>query len=55
MRSIEETNEVKMNKAIYIHIPFCAKKCYYCDFTSYVGRDEEIDSYLDSLNGLVHG
>ncbi|MFR4808690.1 MAG: coproporphyrinogen-III oxidase family protein [Peptostreptococcus anaerobius] len=38
-----------MNKAIYIHIPFCAKKCYYCDFTSYVGRDEEINSYLDSL------
>ena len=49
MRSIEEINEVKMNKAIYIHIPFCAKKCYYCDFTSYVGRDEEINSYLDSL------
>ena len=20
---------------IYIHIPFCIKKCYYCDFVSY--------------------
>jgi len=38
-----------MKKAIYVHIPFCAKKCYYCDFTSYVARVDEIDNYLDSL------
>lgn len=38
-----------MKKAIYVHVPFCAKKCHYCDFTSYVGREDEIDSYLDSL------
>ena len=38
-----------MKRAIYIHIPFCAKKCYYCDFTSYVARMGEIDGYLDVL------
>lgn len=26
---------------IYIHIPFCAQKCAYCDFLSFPGRHEE--------------
>lgn len=37
-------------KAIYIHIPFCSKKCYYCDFTTYVPEQkEQIARYLDAL------
>lgn len=32
---------------IYIHIPFCKGKCYYCDFTSYTSQSEEkIASYI---------
>ncbi|MDF2865961.1 MAG: coproporphyrinogen oxidase [Clostridia bacterium] len=40
-----------MNKdiGIYIHIPFCCSKCYYCDFTSYSNRDQYISQYIDSL------
>ncbi|MDD3304012.1 MAG: radical SAM family heme chaperone HemW [Clostridia bacterium] len=40
-----------MNKniGIYIHIPFCASKCYYCDFTSYCNRDEVIQDYINSV------
>ncbi|WAW14196.1 radical SAM family heme chaperone HemW [Peptostreptococcus equinus] len=37
------------DRGLYIHIPFCAKKCHYCDFTSYVGMESEIDSYLEAL------
>ena len=31
---------------IYVHIPFCAKKCYYCDFISYENKQEIINKYL---------
>lgn len=34
---------------IYIHIPFCLKKCYYCDFISYQNKDELIDKYIYAL------
>ena len=26
------------NIGIYVHIPFCASKCIYCDFNSYANR-----------------
>lgn len=35
--------------AIYIHIPFCDKKCHYCDFCSYKTTIEQKDSYVDLL------
>lgn len=34
---------------IYIHIPFCAKKCYYCDFISYAGKQEKINNYIEAV------
>ena len=34
---------------IYIHIPFCKQKCYYCDFISFVDKQEYIDKYIESL------
>ncbi len=34
---------------VYIHIPFCISKCYYCDFTSFPGLDNRIDEYMDYL------
>lgn len=36
-------------KGLYIHIPFCIKKCKYCDFTSFSMCNEEKDAYLDAL------
>lgn len=34
---------------IYIHIPFCKSKCYYCDFTSYTNRCEQIEEYIQEV------
>ena len=34
---------------IYIHIPFCASKCAYCDFYSLPGRDRKMPDYQSAL------
>ena len=34
---------------IYIHIPFCASKCGYCDFYSCAGRDRLMPKYHNAL------
>ncbi|GGA20307.1 radical SAM family heme chaperone HemW [Paenibacillus physcomitrellae] len=37
-------------KAVYIHIPFCTNKCFYCDFNSYVLKDQPVMDYLRALD-----
>lgn len=34
---------------LYIHVPFCAGKCPYCDFYSLVGADDTADSYTGAV------
>lgn len=34
---------------VYIHIPFCSSKCYYCDFVSFSNQDYKIAGYIDYL------
>ena len=36
--------------AMYIHIPFCISKCYYCDFNSYSDKNEYILDYIKHVN-----
>ena len=36
-------------RAAYVHIPFCAHKCGYCDFASLAGVDHLADRYLAAL------
>jgi oxygen-independent coproporphyrinogen-3 oxidase len=36
-------------RAAYVHIPFCAHKCGYCDFASLAGADHMSRRYLDAL------
>ncbi|KPU27923.1 coproporphyrinogen III oxidase [Caloranaerobacter sp. TR13] len=34
---------------IYIHIPFCISKCFYCDFNSYTDKSYIIEDYIKYL------
>ena len=35
---------------IYIHLPFCQQKCYYCDYLSYANcKEAEVEAYLWAL------
>ena len=35
---------------LYVHIPFCVKKCKYCDFVSFESCEDK-DRYIDALIG----
>jgi oxygen-independent coproporphyrinogen-3 oxidase len=34
---------------LYVHLPFCAHRCGYCDFVTAVGRRDEHAPYVDAL------
>lgn len=39
----------KRELELYVHIPFCVKKCAYCDFLSAPAGEREIHAYTDAL------
>lgn len=38
-----------MEIGVYVHIPFCIRKCYYCDFISYSNKFEIREEYIKKL------
>ncbi len=37
--------------SLYVHVPFCARKCWYCAFYSEPSNGEQIDRYVNALIG----
>jgi oxygen-independent coproporphyrinogen III oxidase len=41
-------------KHLYVHLPFCAHRCGYCDFVTATGRDHLHAAYVDALLRELH-
>jgi oxygen-independent coproporphyrinogen-3 oxidase len=42
-----------MSYSLYIHIPFCQRRCGYCDFNTYAGMDQWMERYVLALTREV--
>ncbi|MCK6540930.1 MAG: radical SAM protein, partial [Anaerolineales bacterium] len=40
--------------SLYLHIPFCAHRCAYCDFNTYAGQEAMIPAYVDALTREIN-
>ncbi len=38
---------------IYLHVPFCRRRCHYCDFNTYADRDALIPDYVAALHADI--
>src|ERR1700752_5389357 len=49
-RATEATGgSVVSAQPLYLHLPFCAHRCGYCDFVTAVGRQQDHGRYVDAL------
>ncbi len=41
------------NLELYVHIPFCIKKCLYCDFLSFPADEDTQNAYVEALRSEI--
>lgn len=46
---MKDINDDNQPRSAYVHVPFCLKRCNYCDFSIIAGRDDLIPRYLQAL------
>ena len=37
-------------RSVYAHAPFCARRCFYCDFPVTVGSGDELPAWLEAIS-----
>ncbi|HZT53443.1 MAG TPA: radical SAM family heme chaperone HemW [Gaiellaceae bacterium] len=48
-RRLPEGRALEPARHLYVHLPFCAHRCGYCDFVTVVGRRDHHAAYVDAL------
>lgn len=48
-RKLISPAEAQTPRSVYVHVPFCLRRCGYCNFTLVAGRDDLIEGYLEAI------
>ncbi|HYZ93899.1 MAG TPA: radical SAM family heme chaperone HemW [Actinomycetota bacterium] len=49
IETVPRPRDVLGEFGMYVHVPFCAHRCWYCDFNAYAGLDHLADAYMSAL------
>lgn len=47
--TVNDNTTLALPQGLYVHIPFCRHRCWYCDFAVVTGHSDLADRYLDAL------